>query len=87
MSEGDQGHTRPSILPGSGLNPDNLPDFLRQLPDLKEIHLTASHVIDDPKSPRPDVGLKLGFGDNEVWAMNEDKLRAVFKVIDDLAQE
>jgi len=29
---------------------------------------------------------KFGFGSNQVWTVNESKIRAVFKVIDDVGK-
>jgi copper homeostasis protein CutC len=83
-----------SILPGSGINANNLPDLLRELPGLTEIHLTASEAIKvDEEIPedRSDGQLnddlaKFGFGLNQVWTMNEDKIRAVFQIVDDIGK-
>lgn len=72
-------------LPGSGINADMLPGFLEQLPTLKEIHLTASEVVKDDHAGRAgEKGAVFGFGEPKIWRMNEDKLRAVFQVIDAL---
>jgi len=84
-----------SILPGSGINANNLPDLLRELPRLTEIHLTASEAgaVDENEPEKRNEGsnvpleealTKFGFGSNQVWTMNESKIRAVFKVIDDV---
>ena len=86
-----------SILPGSGINAHNLPDLLREVPRLTEIHLTASEAV-PAEDYRPEqvhgeshksleeALTKFGFGSNQVWTMNEDKIRAVFKVIDDVGK-
>lgn len=78
---------RPKILPGSGLNGDNLAKFLTDVPELTEIHLTASDAVDDGHSMHlQEKNLMMGFGGNQVWKMNKEKLRAVFKIVDDLGQ-
>jgi len=77
----------PKILPASGLNGDNLAKFMADVPDITEIHLTASEAVDDGQSMvLQEKNLILGFGGNQIWKVNEDKLRAVFKIIDDLGQ-
>jgi copper homeostasis protein CutC len=86
-----------SILPGSGINANNLPDLLRELPRLTEVHLTASEAVsvDDYQPERvhgeshkslEEALTRFGFGSNQVWTMNGSKIRAVFKVIDDLGR-
>jgi copper homeostasis protein CutC len=87
-------HTGPqlSILPGSGINADNIHDLLRELPNLTEIHLTASEAIaTDHGRDHPDSGLdddlaRFGFGPDQLWTLNEDKIRAVFEIIDDVGR-
>jgi copper homeostasis protein CutC len=87
-----------SILPGSGINANNLRDLLRELPRLTEVHLTASEAVsvDDYQServygeshkPLEETLTKFGFGSNQVWTMNESKIRAVFKVIDGIGKK
>jgi hypothetical protein len=74
-----------NALPGSGIDAGMLPRFLELLPDLQEIHLTASEVVDDELAGHSGVaGAAFGFGEPKRWRMNEDKLKAVFQVIDDL---
>jgi len=88
---------RISILPGSGINANNLPDLLRELPRLTEVHLTASEAVsaedyqpeqvhEESYKPLEEALTKFGFGSNQVWTMNESKIRAVFKVIDDVGK-
>ena len=78
----------PKILPGSGLNGLNLPGFLAQVPEVTEIHLTASEIVGDGQPMAlQEKSLKMGFGGYHLWMMSKEKLRAVFKVIDDLGQE
>jgi copper homeostasis protein CutC len=88
---------RMSILPGSGINANNLPDLLRELPRLTEVHLTASEAVavdqyepeegyEELDGPLEETLTKFGFGSNQVWTMNEGKIRAVFKVIDDVGK-
>ena len=72
------------ILPGSGINPDMLPDFLERLPDITEIHLSASEAAMTHTGPVVDRGAELGFGDGRVWTLNEEKLRRVFQILSDL---
>jgi hypothetical protein len=84
-------------LPGSGINANNLPDLLRKLPRLTAIHLTASEAAaineyepekgeEGSYKPLEEALTKFGFGSDQVWTMNEDKIRAVFKVIDDVGK-
>lgn len=86
-----------SILPGSGINANNLPDLLRELPRLTEIHLTASQAVavdeNEPErgqgesyKPLQEALTGFGFGSNQVWTMSESKIRAVFKGIDDVGK-
>ena len=75
---------RPSILPGSGINADMLRDFLEQLPDIEEIHLSASEAVMSFAGPAVDRGAELGFGDRRTWELNEEKLRRVFQILSDL---
>ena len=90
--------TTMSILPGSGINANNLPDLLREFPRLTEIHLTASEALaverheaeegnEGSRKPLEEALTKFGFGSNQVWTMNESKIRAVFKLIDDVGRE
>jgi len=87
-----------SILPGSGINANNLPDLLREFPRLTEIHLTASEAVafEEHEAEEGNEGshksleealTKFGFGSNQVWTMNESKIRAVFKIIDDVGRD
>jgi len=87
-----------SILPGSGINANNLPDLLREFPRLTEIHLTASEAVaveeheaeegnEGSHKPLEEALTKFGFGSNQVWTMNESKIQAVFKIIDDVGRE
>jgi hypothetical protein len=77
-----------TILPGAGINADSLKTLLWRLPTLSEIHLTASAAVavDEVKTGMcgtlEDSMNTKGFGPNETWTMNEEKLRAVFEVID-----
>jgi hypothetical protein len=74
-------------LPASGINADMLPGFLEILSGLEEIHLTASEIVDDVAAGDSGrVGAHFGFGEPKIWRMNEEKLRAVFQVIDELQQ-
>jgi hypothetical protein len=74
-------------LPASGINAEMLPGFFDLLPGLEEIHLTASEVVEDAHAGESgDKGAGFGFGEPKLWRMNEDKLRAVFRVIDELQQ-
>jgi len=86
-----------STLPGSGINANNLPDLLRELLRLTDIHLTASEAVavDENEPEKRNEGsnvlleealTKFGFGSNKIWTMNESKIRAVFKVIDDVGK-
>ena len=80
------------LLPGSGINATNLMDLLRELPDLTEIHLTASEAIavsgeemnNGMHGSLDDDMVKFGFGMNQIWTMNESKIRAVFEIVDDI---
>jgi copper homeostasis protein CutC len=77
----------PDILPGGGINADNLADLLDGLPRLTEIHLTASEAVDDRASRSVERFMeKYGFGQGKIWKMNEEKLRAVFAIIDRYGQ-
>jgi len=87
-----------SILPGSGINANTLSDLLREFPHLTEIHLTASEALaverheaeegnEGSRKPLEETLTKFGFGSNQVWMMNESKIRAVFKIIDDVGRE
>lgn len=73
-----------NILPGSGISAEMLPAFLEQLPDIDEIHLSASEAIMSFTGPVVDRGAELGFGDGRLWNLNEDKLRRVFQILSDL---
>ena len=77
-----------TILPGAGINADSLKTLLWRLPNLSEIHLTASSAVavDEVKTGmygtlESSMETK-GFGLDEIWTMDEGKLRAVFEVID-----
>ena len=80
------------LLPGSGINATNLMDLLRELPDLTEIHLTASEAIavsdEEMKNGMhgslDDDMVIFGFGMNRIWTMNDSKIRAVFEIVDDI---
>lgn len=89
LTEFSLGKAGPKILPGSGINAANLPDFLDNVTTVNEIHLTASDAVpDDLPEPGTRHGLveKYGFGQAKIWQMNEEKLRAVFAVVDRYGQ-
>lgn len=77
-----------TILPGAGINADSLKTLLWMLPDLAEIHLTASSAVAVEEIKTGMCGTlegsmqTKGFGLNQIWTMDEEKLRAVFEVID-----
>jgi len=77
-----------TILPGSGINAHTLKKLLWRLDDLSEIHLTASSAV-TARGMEPGIYGTLqdhltdfGFGSDQIWTMDKDKLRAVFEVID-----
>ena len=37
--------------------------------------------------PLEEALTKFGFGSNRVWTINESKIRAVFKIIDDVGRD
>jgi hypothetical protein len=54
---------------------------------LTEIHLTASEAVDDGLHQSLEYYMeKYGFGQGKIWKMNEEKLRAVFVIIDRYGQ-
>lgn len=70
---------------------------MRELPRITEIHLTASEAVPaedyqpeqvrgESYKPLEEALTKFGFGSNQVWTMNESKIRAVFKAIDDVGK-
>lgn len=62
-----------------------LPAFLDALPDLDEVHLSASEALVDPsRAASISRGNELGFGDGMVWQVSEDKLKRVFQLVHDL---
>lgn len=75
---------RVSILPGSGINGDMLPDFLSRLPLITEIHLSASEAVDEASGRAKDRGVELGFGNGKVWALSEQKLKSAFQAVFDM---
>jgi len=87
-----KGARKITVLPGSGINTSNLLDLLRELPGLTEIHLTASEAISvsgedmgsELRRSLDDDMAKFGFGTNQIWTMNESKIRAVFEIVDDI---
>lgn len=73
-----------AILPGSGIHGEMLPDFLSHLPNIMEIHLSASEAIDEEVDWSGDRGKELGFGSGKVWRLNREKLKSAFQAIVDL---
>ncbi|KAK2461447.1 hypothetical protein APHAL10511_005910 [Amanita phalloides] len=79
-----------SILPGSGINGENVTSLLEALIPLglKEIHLSGGTWVDGAMSFRRE-GMGMGFGKAEwnVWRTQEDKIRQVRYAVDTHAQE
>ncbi|KIL71555.1 hypothetical protein M378DRAFT_114782 [Amanita muscaria Koide BX008] len=79
-----------SILPGSGINKENvaeLLDFLVPL-GLKEVHLSGGLWVEGPMSYRRE-GMAMGFGDGEwnVWRTQEEKVQEVKIILNSHCQE
>lgn len=79
-----------SILPGSGINGQNVAQLLQTLVPLglKEIHLSGGMWVESTMSFRRE-GMRMGVGQNEwsVWRTQEDKVREVRYALDSHSQE
>ncbi|KAI0275181.1 copper homeostasis CutC domain-containing protein [Gloeopeniophorella convolvens] len=78
----------PSILPGSCINPATIRDILdRLLPcGLKEVHMSGGRWVEGGSSHRPQ-GMGMGAcaeGEWGVWLTNEDAVRGVRRIADEV---
>lgn len=78
------------VLPGSGINPDNVGALLESLGSygVKEIHLSAGEWIPTTMSFKKEgMGMGIGAeGEWGVWRTKEETVRAVKKVVDDFTE-
>lgn len=79
-----------SILPGSGINGQNVAQVLEALVPLglKEIHLSGGMWVESVASFRRE-GMRMGVGQNEwsVWRTQADKVQQVRYALDSHLQE
>jgi len=79
-----------SILPGSGINGQNVTQLLGTLVPLglKEIHMSGGMWVESTMSFRRE-GMGMGIGQNEwhMWRTQEDKVREVRYALDSHSQE
>lgn len=69
-----------SVLPGSGLNADNVGGMLDKIASVREVHMTGSStvVLSTAASPAGQRRKELGFGADEAWTMDREKVAAVW---------
>jgi len=84
----DSDTQRITIVPGSGINSDNLAEIRHALPRMTEFHLSSGgkfimHTLRQPRDAKHPVhlGFLRGFGDGGVWRIHDVWLGRVFEVV------
>lgn len=70
-----------SILPGAGINAQNVGDILGCVFGVKEIHLTGSKVVKGSDALSASLGDTMGFGPDEKWILDRRRIEAVWEVM------
>jgi copper homeostasis protein CutC len=68
------------VLPGSGINADNVGGMLDEVAAVREVHMTGSSTVVLPSagSPAGQRRKELGFGADEIWTVDREKVAAVW---------
>jgi copper homeostasis protein CutC len=69
------------IVPASGINASNVPHLREQVPGMEEVHLSSSRAAKGVSGAAVEKGVEMGFGGDEVWKMDGERLREFWQVI------
>ncbi|GFZ48704.1 hypothetical protein JCM24511_06453 [Saitozyma sp. JCM 24511] len=74
-------HREITITLASGINDENLSTLRKLVPNLQEIHLSASGAWMPEMSFSLAKGAQLGFGSGEEWRIERDRVRRVWEAV------
>lgn len=70
-----------TICPASGINATRVSRLRERIPSIEEVHLSSSRAVKVDSSEALMKGIEYGFGGDEVWKMDGERLREFWEII------